>query len=150
VLLGGLLDLTASVLRVLPSVRLESSPRMADYARVLAAVDTLTGSEGCKRYAERAGSLATDSLTGDPFVSAMAETFTDPFDGTSAQLLEQITPLHAPDGSYWRPPRGWPRMPRDVTTLMRQQAPVMRKAGWTVDEEPPGHDNVVRWHIERP
>jgi hypothetical protein len=38
-ILGAVLDLVASVIRVLPSVRLESPPRMADFAYLLAAVD---------------------------------------------------------------------------------------------------------------
>ena len=38
-ILGALLDLAAQVLTVLPDVRLADPPRMADFARVLAAVD---------------------------------------------------------------------------------------------------------------
>jgi len=41
--LGALFDVLACVLAVLPGVRLESMPRMADFARVLAAVDETQG-----------------------------------------------------------------------------------------------------------
>ena len=44
---------------------------MADFARVLAAVDQVLGTEGLTRYSTRAGTLAADALTGDPFVMAM-------------------------------------------------------------------------------
>lgn len=40
-LLGGLLTLTAAVLDRLPHLRLPALPRMADFARILAAVDGL-------------------------------------------------------------------------------------------------------------
>jgi hypothetical protein len=45
VALGGLLDLTAAVLARLPDVRLDRRPRMADYARVLAAVDQVRAAD---------------------------------------------------------------------------------------------------------
>jgi hypothetical protein len=144
-ILGALLDLAASVIRVLPSVRLDSLPRMADFARVLAAVDQVLDTEGLARYVDRAGSLAADSLTGDEFVMALSIALTDAFEGTSSQLLDRV---HPPDEK--RPPKGWPANGRAVTTLLKRQAPVMRRAGWTVDQLPAGHDNAIRWFIARP
>ncbi len=149
-LLGGLLDLTASVLAVLPSVELATKPRMADYARVLAAVDQVLGTSGLIRYADRAGSLAVDSLTGDPFVTAMGEVLTEVFEGTSAELLTAVTPTVIPGEDAWRAPKGWPASARQVTTVLKRQAPVMRRAGWIAEELPPGHDNALRWRIARP
>ncbi|MQA82927.1 MAG: ATP-binding protein [Streptosporangiales bacterium] len=146
VILGGLLDLAARVIGVLPSVRLDTKPRMADYAGVLAAVDQVLGTAGLDQYVSHAGSLASDSLTADPFVMALHERLSAPFKGTSAELLAFVTP---PD-ERWRPPKRWPSKPREVTMLMRRQVPVMRQAGWMAEELPPGHDNVVRWSIRRP
>ena len=42
-LLAGLLDLAVAVLAAAPSIKLDRPPRMADFAAVLAAVDTATG-----------------------------------------------------------------------------------------------------------
>lgn len=42
-ILGALLDLAAQVLKVLPHVVLPDPPRIADFARILAAVDQITG-----------------------------------------------------------------------------------------------------------
>ena len=132
-LLGAVLDLAASVAGAMPSVHLRSHPRMADFARVLAAVDKVLGTQGLARYSDGARSLAADSLTGDPFVSALVEQLTEPFDGTSAALLAKVVP---PDEK--RPPKGWPGTARDLTGLLKRQAPVMRHAGWAVTELRPG------------
>ena len=58
--LGALLDLVAGVAGALPSVHLETQPRMADFARILAAVDDILGTDGLARYTDRAGALAVD------------------------------------------------------------------------------------------
>lgn len=33
---------------------------------------------------------------------------------------------------------------------LERQAPVMRRAGWVVDELDAGHDNAKRWRVRRP
>ena len=43
--LGAVLDLVAGVLAELPATTVENAPRMADFAKVLAALDTVTGWE---------------------------------------------------------------------------------------------------------
>jgi hypothetical protein len=144
-ILGALLDLAASVASALPSVRLENSPRMADFARILAAVDQVLGIEGLTRYRDRARNLAADSLTADPFVVAAQQQLGEEFAGTSADLLDRVA---APDDK--RLPKGWPANARQLTTLLKRQAPVMRRAGWTVTELPSGHENALRWTIRRP
>jgi len=143
--LGALLDLAAAVMAVLPSVTLDSKPRMADFARVLAAVDTITGTSGIDRYLSKQASLATEALTGDPFIAPVAEAIgTAGFTGTSAELLAIVD---APD----RLPKHWPANARMVTTVLRRQAPTMRKAGWIVEDDGgANHDGVARWTLRRP
>lgn len=147
-LLGGLLDLAVEVLRVMPTVKLTSKPRMADFARLLAAVDEVLGTTGFDRYRLRAGALAADSLTADAFVVAMADVLaSSAFDGTSAELLAAVEPKD----EKWRAPKGWPTNARAVTSLLRRQAPAMRRAGWTVDnDEAANKANVLRWLIRIP
>lgn len=145
-LLGAVLDLAASVQAVLPSVRLDSKPRMADYAHVLAAVDAVLGTSGLARYLRKQGELATDSLADDPFVAALAERV-GAFTGTSSELLHAI----APADDEGRPPKGWPTTARQITQRLRRQAPVMRKAGWTVEDDGgANHDNRLRWTVIPP
>lgn len=143
-ILGAVLDLVASVARVLPSVCLESKPRMADFARVLAAVDQVLGTDGLARYIDMQGALASESLTGDLFITAMHNTLNTTFIGTSAELLAKIP---TPD----RLPKDWPADPRRLTQRLTRQAPVMRKAGWIIDSDLGANKNhAAKWTIAPP
>ena len=64
-LLGAVLDLAARVMARLPEIRLARKPRMADYARILAAVDAELGTDAFGRYAQQAANLAAEGLSGD-------------------------------------------------------------------------------------
>jgi hypothetical protein len=99
---------------------------MAEFALILAAMDQILGTDGLTRFAERARTMAEDTLSSDPFIAAMDEAQTD-FHGKAADLLIKITP----DEQGWRPPRNWPKEPRAVTSLLRRNAPAMRKLGWS-------------------
>ena len=140
-ILGAILDLASRVLSVLRSVELASKPRMADFARIVAAVDIVKGSAGLKHYLTKQGSLAADSLTGDLFIVAVMELRY--FDGTSAELLQRVTPE--------KPPRFWPGSPRAVTTRLRRHAPAMARTGWRIEsDDGQNHDKVMRWSIGPP
>lgn len=143
-ILGAVLDEVASVMAVLHSVRLESKPRMADFARVLAAVDQVRGTSGLRRYMEKQSEVATESLTDDSFVTTISTTLKDVFIGTSAELLALVTPAD----EKWRAPKGWPGSSRQVTQTLRRQAPSMRKAGWQVDDDGGANkQHTVTWTI---
>jgi len=128
---------------------------MADYARVLAAVDKVLSTDGVTRYQAQQGALATDSLTGDDFVAAIAPciaagTLDGTFSGTSAQLLAAVTPA-GDEAKKWKAPKDWPANARSVTQRLRRQAPVMRKAGWTVDDDDgANHAKAIIWTITPP
>ena len=118
---------------------------MADFARILEAVDRVLGTKGLDRYRDRARNLAADSLTADPFVIAMQSQLAEKFTGTSAELLTRIA---VADDK--RPPKDWPANARQLTTLLKRQAPVMRRAGWEVAEDRDPHQKVLLWTIARP
>ena len=141
-LLGALLDLAAGIAGILSSVRLGRKPRMADFACILAAVDSVLGTDGLRHYLQQQNRLATDSLTGDPFVAAIE--VVGHFQGTSAELLDRV-------GRPEKPPKSWPLDPRAATAHLRRQAPVMRKAGWHIESsDRNNHDKVVVWTISPP
>lgn len=143
-LLGALLGEVARMASQLPYVRLGSSPRMADFAAVLAALDGPNGSTGLNRYLEQARSLSADSLTADPFITAMMTTLAAKFTGQAAELLQLVTPED-------RPPRGWPSTARQVTTILRRNAPALRKLGWIVDDLGSANKtNATTWRVNRP
>ncbi len=140
--LGALLDLTAGVLAVLPSVRPERLPRMADFARVLAAVDRVLGTDGLAGYRGQAGRLAADVIDADPVAVAVREHITQAgvWQGTAAELLHAVTPD--------QPPKGWPATPRGMTAALTRTAPALRAVGVTIDHlGPQGTDRRRLWHL---
>lgn len=139
-ILGAVLASLARVKHLLPSVELETKPRMADFALVLAAVDLMLNTKGLEHYLEKQGALAADSLTGDPLVAAIADKCKAGFEGTAAELLHHL--------DVERPPKGWPQNARVVTQRLRRHSPAMRKAGWTVSNDGGANKfNVARWVI---
>lgn len=128
--LGALLDLLARVLEVLPSVRLDSMPRMADFARVLAAVDQVTGWQTLPDYLAASSNVASDALEGDPFGTAVAALVEQAgtWTGTAGQLLEQLQP---PGGVR---PKDWPPDPTRAGGQVKRLAPLLRSIGITVDD----------------
>ncbi|WP_433626070.1 ATP-binding protein [Nocardia sp. CA-120079] len=146
-ILGALLDLAAGVKAALPSVRLDSSPRMADFARVLAAVDRVLGTDGLERYIDQARSLAVDSLDGEPLVVAMRERLVVEFIGTAAELLDLVRPHDEKE----RLPAAWPKSARAASGVIKRAAPALRVDGWSVEQIARGGRNkVLRWHITPP
>ena len=147
VILGGLLDLAARVHQRLPTQQLARAPRMADFARVLAAVDAELGTAGLDRYRERAGRMAADSLTADEFISRLLAQRHQCTGDSAGQILDELTPTD----KDWRRPREWPRNPRAVTSLLKRHAPALRELGWTVTDDG-GHNktHAARWTITPP
>lgn len=128
--LGALFDLLACVLAVLPTVRLETMPRMADFARVLAAVDQVMDWRTLDDYLATSANVATDALEGDPFGAAIAALVDQAgtWQGTAAQLLEAL-PL--PGGIR---PQGWPKDATRAGGRVKRLAPLLRSIGVTVDD----------------
>jgi hypothetical protein len=139
--LGGLLDLAVKVERM--PVRLERKPRMADFARVLAAVDAVLGTDGLSRYMEQAGELQREALDADAFGLAVVElvrTAGGEWSGEAGDLLERLSPE--------RPPRGWPTTPRGVRAALERLRVPLRAAGVELEVERAGHDRRRKLHLK--
>jgi hypothetical protein len=119
----------------------EELPRMADFARILATVDDLLSTEGLKRYTEQSEVTAADTLTSDPFLAAVAA-MNEEFVGTAADLRSKLTPE-----GVRRLPDDWPKSARAVTGLLKRNAPVLRKAGWTVLDVLDRHAKILTWTL---
>lgn len=145
-ILAGLLDLAADVLDVLEDVHLDESPRMADFARVLAAVDRVTGSEALARYGRQAGALASDAVSSDPVLSTLGEVIRAPWSGAVAELHDMLTD-HLGDT---RPPREWPKTARALAVVLKRRAPSLRRVGWTVEQTDERTMRGVLWHLSPP
>src|SRR5690606_10581116 len=70
-ILASLFDLLAAVLKALPDVTLTERPRMADFARILKAVDTIKGWNTLDSYKATASNAVADVLDGEPFIQAV-------------------------------------------------------------------------------
>ncbi|MGW1552834.1 ATP-binding protein [Streptomyces sp. NPDC002346] len=129
-ILGALFDVLACVLAVRPTVRLDSMPRMADFARVLAAVDQVMEWHTLDDYLATSANVATDALEGDPFAVAIAALVDEvgTWQGTAAQLLEQL-----PVPGMIRPPN-WPKDATRAGGRIKRLAPLLRSVGIAVDD----------------
>jgi hypothetical protein len=127
-LVGALMDLCSHILRVLPSVELSSLPRMADFAKVLAAYDLVTGEESLNIYLSLINSSATTAIEGDKFLDSLKRHLQGGWTGSAGELLEKINSLEP-----FVTTQSWPTSAKSVTEKLMRSAPTLRKAGWTVD-----------------
>ncbi|WP_329315434.1 ATP-binding protein [Streptomyces sp. NBC_01262] len=130
-ILASLFDLLAQVLKVLPDVRLTERPRMADFARILAAVDQVTGWHTQESYRASARDAVADVLDGEPFAQAVV-TLVDQAAAqglilTAAELLARVP---TPD----RLPKRWPKDATRAGGQLKRLAPVLRTIGIEVDD----------------
>ncbi|MFC3299795.1 ATP-binding protein [Arthrobacter agilis] len=143
--IGALLTLVAQVMAALPLVDLTETMRLADFHRILAAVDQVLGTDGCARYQAQHQSMAADSLTANPFTALMMEHATA-FTGTAGQLLDLVQSRNL---EHHRAPAGWPKSARAVTTLLRRDAPALRSGGWRVTSAE-NRLGVLTWSLQAP
>lgn len=125
---AGLYDLTAQVLELLSDVHLENAPRMADFARIVAAVDAATGTTGLARYAEHARDLADEVLEADTVAGAVRAFMADrtAWTGTASDLLAAL-PAPTPT------PKSWPTTPHHLSARLRRTLDALAGAGIVAD-----------------
>lgn len=141
-ILGGLLAVAATVHHRLPSVDVAELPRMADYARVLTAVDAVMDTAGLARYVEQSRRVAADTLD-TPLVGELISRRYRCDGRTSAEIVAALRPAD--------PPRGWPRSARAATGQLTRHAPALRAQGWTVEHDAGhNHHHRVQWTITPP
>ncbi len=124
---GAILDLLSQVLRMLPSIRMNAGPRMFDFARVLAAIDKVRGTDALATYAGQRERIAADVIEADPVAKAiigLVERHGD-WSGTMTGLLTAITPNPTP--------RFWPGTPRALAGRIKRTAPALRATGIEVE-----------------
>lgn len=130
-ILASLFDLLADVLKALPDVELTERPRMADFARVLAAVDHVTGWHTQDAYKSTAADAVADVLDGEPFAQAVVDLMRkagpEGITVTAAQLLESVA---TPE----KLPKKWPKDPTRAAGHLKRLAPALRTIGIDVDD----------------
>ena len=142
-LLGALLSAVSQTLAELPAVKLATMPRMADFARVLAAVDVacpeLTGGRAFNLFAGQRNRIAGEVVEADPVAAAVVKVMEtrDSWVGTAAELLAAL-----PSGQH--PPRGWPATARALAGRLKRVAPALRHVG--IVHTPPAEADKSRTH----
>ncbi len=148
--LGAVLDLVADVLADLPGTIVENAPRMADFAKVLAALDTVTGWETLASYRAKVATLALSLIEGSTFAYAIYKLATaastgglepGPWEGTAAELLDRLRRLCAESRM---PTADLPEDVRSVGRQVREIAPSLRKAGVDIRASRTGKRRALR------
>ena len=132
--LGAVLDLAARVLRELPSTAVDDAPRMADFARVLAALDKVTGWDTLGAYRAKVSAMSLSLIEGSTLARALYELATgpspggldpSPWEGTATELLETLRRVCQAGGLAAELPAG----ERALGQKVREIAPALRRAG---------------------
>lgn len=139
--LGGLLHIMVNVLRTLPTVRRSGLPRMADFARIVLAVDEVLNTAGYATYTEQARTVSEQVAEGDSVAIAIRETITASWEGTASELLKRLT--------VEKPPKDWPTTPQGMGGRLVRAAPSLRSLGWIV-EQGQRTSKARRWAITPP
>lgn len=118
-IMGALLDLLAGVLARLESIALPMLPRMADFARVLAAMDATIGTNSLSLYADQGKRIAADVLDADPVGEAIVAWARKQGDwsGSAKSLLNSIRPETAG--------REWPKSGRGLAAQLKRLTPAL-------------------------
>ena len=147
-LYGAILDIVANVMSILPTLEMKEMPRMADFSRVLAAMDLALGTDSLGQYLDEVRFSAVSSVSEDPIIGTIQEALQgEPFVGSSKVLLERIQtviPKH-------EIPPGFPPSAKAISNYLGKVVPTLRKAGWSArDMGSSNHGNVTIWRLEAP
>ena len=147
-IMGALLDLFASTLAKLPTVRIDAAelPRMADFAMLGEAMHRSCGGtpgDWLKRYVAHRQEAVRRTIDASPVAAACLEFVAggNRYAGTVKSLLERLNNLASRDsierGDYW------PRSPKGLADALRRAAPALRQLGVLVEiDSKPKRDGV--------
>jgi hypothetical protein len=132
--LGALMDILSAALRNEPTITLESSPRMADFARFAVAAESACpwrAGRFLAVYSANRNEAVAAALDGDPIAEALKRLSdgSPSWSGTASELLNvlnKVVPEHITKG------RNWVSKPRQVSDALRRLAPGLRTVGINV------------------
>ena len=131
-------DAAACALANRDATRLESKPRMADFARFVAAADPVLpwepGAFEAAYSANREEATAT-LLDNDGLGSVLLDFATvGPWEGSASELLDRLRQRYERDhGTDSAMPRDWPRNARALSARLKRLAPALRAEGVSVE-----------------
>lgn len=137
-ILGALLDVLSGALRRLPETHLDRLPRMADFARLIAAAEPdcpWNGGDFMRAFEAGSREAAVSVLEGDAVAQAIMHLGAKHretgrpgpiFDGTAADLLTRL-------GNVAGHGENWPRSPKGLVNHLERIAPALALEGYRVD-----------------
>lgn len=149
-LLGALLSALSQTLTVLSSVKLSTMPRMADFSRVLAALDRacpgVTGGQALNLFIDQRHRIADEVVESDVLASGIIGLIETGgvWNGTAAALLEALTSV-LPN----KQPKGWPTSARGMAGQLRRVIPALRAVGIDVTFGRSGRSGMRTIQIEK-
>lgn len=136
-LLGALLDDVSAAVRTLPSVRLPSLPRMADFALWAVAAERGRGESSAflAAFSEARDATHEQALDGSPIGGPLRAFLDDdlargPWEGTAGELRDRLEQL---GGERATRARDWPKSARGISGELRSLAPALRALGYVVE-----------------
>ena len=134
-LLGGLLNAVSMALRNINNIRLESLPRMADFALwVTAAEAALPWEPGAfiKVYSQNRKDIISKSVETDLVANELTKWFEgkDSWQGTPTELLEELEKTAA---ERVMKQKGWPKTAIWLTRKLKRAASFLRQIGIAVE-----------------
>lgn len=143
-ILGAVLDLLTRTLEELPRVELAERSRLADFERVLAAVDRVLGSNALAVYRRQRDRIAEEVVASDPVAERVLQ-FLQSRGEWSGNAMELLAAL-----AVRRPPKGWPQGPRGLSAAIRRAMPALARVGVVIEpptEREPGGNRKRVWRL---
>lgn len=142
-LLGAVLDLVVVALRNLSVVEAPDVgwPRMADFGKVVAALDRECGTDALAGYLQVVADNEVDAVAGDPLADAV-KTLVDhenPWVGTSSELLAVLQKDDLPPEMR----RGW-RTAQELSKTLTKLTKGLRTDGIFIDRRKSGSRRLIR------
>jgi hypothetical protein len=128
-ILGALLDIVAVALRDVDTVMLDRPPRMADFAKWMAAAEPVCpwlAGTFMRAYEGNRSQAVEATLDGDPIADLVKVLAKASWVGTAKELLDELT-RRTPEASHRQ--KDWPTKPRQVGDAVRRLAPALRQIG---------------------
>lgn len=142
-ILGVLLDGVSAGLRNLPNVRLQSLPRMADFARWATAVEPAFGwpkGSFLEAYSENRALAVELGIDGCPVAQAIVELADDNeisgWEGTATELIDELEKKVSDKVTR---SKAWTKTPQSLSNRLRRLATTLRTIGVEVEFGREGH-----------
>lgn len=150
-ILGGLLDVAARALAILPDMTLAPAdrPRLMEFVLLGMAVASACGQEPAQflmQFKELRAETVARTLDASPVAAAVLDLIEARPSGITAPVkailseLDRFKPIGA---------EAWPRSPKGLGDALRRAAPALRQMGVDCRCLGKGSGGVVRWEIQR-